>query len=269
LYDSELMNLFAIVALGFLLGMRHATDPDHVIAVTTIVSHERSLKKAGTIGAAWGLGHTVTIVAVGAVMVLFRVMLPPRVGLVMELAVGVMLIILGLLNMKAVFGFGGRPRTVAITAATEGPASVPEHLQVHGFHAHPHDDAHEAGPVRFLDRWFGGMSGYQLIRPLLVGIVHGLAGSAAIALLVLSTIQSSRWAVVYLGVFGAGTILGMMLITLAIASAFSFGQRRFTNLQRHFRVVSGVVSIAFGLFIAYDIGIVGGLFTGQVHWVPR
>jgi high-affinity nickel-transport protein len=107
------------------------------------------------------------------------------------------------------------------------------------------------------------------VRPLLIGIVHGLAGSAAIALLVLSTIQTFRWAVAYLIVFGIVTIVGMMLITLTIASTFSFGQQRFASLQRHFGLVSGVVSLAFGLFIAYDIGIVNGLFTGHAHWIPR
>ena len=132
---------------------------------------------------------------------------------------------------------------------------------------HPHDPEHT--PLRWADRWLGRVGLYQFLRPLVIGIVHGLAGSAAIALLVLSTIQAPRWAVAYLAVFGAGTILGMMLITMVMASTFSFGQRRFASLGGHFGVASGVLSVAFGCFIAYQIGFLNGLFTGAVHWIPR
>lgn len=261
-----MINLIAIVGLGFLLGMRHATDPDHVIAVTTIVSRERSLKQAGVIGAAWGFGHTLTILTVGAAMILFRVMLPPRLGLTMELAVGVMLIVLGLRNMGPLFGFAANSGTTKASAV----AGEAEHAYFHSHgHGHPHAHDAETTPLRFFDRYLGRVGLYQLVRPLLVGVVHGLAGSAAIALLVLSTIQSFRWAIAYLVVFGVGTMIGMMLITLTIASTFSFGQTRFAGLQRHFGWVSGVISLGFGLFIAYQIGFVNGLFTGTAHWIPR
>lgn len=267
-----MLNLFAIVALGFLLGMRHATDPDHVIAVTTIVSRERNLKHAGVIGAIWGAGHTLTILTVGALMILFRIMLSPRLGLSMELAVGIMLIVLGLRNMGPLFGFDAEPRAAAATAASDGHSHFHQHgdyIHAHGLHGHTHAHDPHKTPLGFFDRCLGRMSLYQLLRPLLVGIVHGLAGSAAIALLVLSTIQSFRWAIAYLIIFGVGTIIGMMLITLAIASTFSLGQSRFAGLQRHFGLVSGVVSFAFGVFIAYQIGFVNGLFTGNMHWIPR
>ncbi|MGH9522171.1 MAG: high-affinity nickel-transport family protein [Terriglobales bacterium] len=265
-----MVNLFAIVALGFLLGMRHATDPDHVIAVTTIVSRERSLKQAGVIGAVWGFGHTLTILTVGAAMILFRVMLPPRLGLAMELAVGVMLIVLGLRNMGPLLGFAAEPKPAG-EKAVAAVADSGFHLHGDYIHAHGHSHAHDPDktPLGVFDRYCGRIGVYQVVRPLLVGIVHGLAGSAAIALLVLSTIQSFRWAVAYLLVFGIGTIVGMMLITITIATTFSFGQARFAGLQRHFGWVSGVVSVAFGLFIAYQIGFVNGLFTGNVHWIPR
>jgi len=94
-----MIGLLTIVAIGFFLGMRHATDPDHVIAVSTIVSREHSVKRSALIGAAWGIGHTLTILAVGGAIVLFRITLPPRVGLAMELAVAVMLIVLGVKNL--------------------------------------------------------------------------------------------------------------------------------------------------------------------------
>ena len=107
------------------------------------------------------------------------------------------------------------------------------------------------------------------VRPLLVGIVHGLAGSAAIALLVLSTISSVPWAIAYLLVFGIGTVLGMVLITLTIGSTFAYGQRRFAKIGHYFGWAAGLISVAFGLFIAYHTGFVDGLFTSHAHWIPR
>ena len=103
----------------------------------------------------------------------------------------------------------------------------------------------------------------------MIGIVHGLAGSAAIALLILSTIPNVRWAVAYLAVFGTGTIVGMVVITTMIGSTVAYGQKRLIGVGRHFGWVAGLISVAFGLFIAYQIGLVDGLFTGNPHWIPR
>ena len=262
-----MIGLLTIIGIGFLLGMRHATDPDHVIAVSTIVTREHSVKRSALIGAFWGLGHTVTILAVGGAIILFRITLPPRVGLSMELAVGVMLIFLGLKNIGGLFTWSAAPAQAGDIVA-ERP-----HYHSHGdfVHVHHHGHSHDPqqNPVATLDRWFKRYGAYQLIRPLIVGIVHGLAGSAAVALLVLSTISNVRWAIAYLGIFGVGTIMGMMLITLTIGSTFAYGQKRFVRIGRHFATAAGVISLVFGIFIAYQIGIVNGLFTGNAHWVPR
>jgi high-affinity nickel-transport protein len=261
----------ALIGLGFLLGVRHATDPDHVIAITTSVSRERNVKQAALIGVAWGAGHTASILVVGSAMVLLRVVFPPRVGLAMELAVAAMLVLLGLRNMGPLFGVaveasaGEGPRIPAVAYHSHGDY-VHAH-QVAREHAHPHDP--DETPLRRFDRWFARRHAYQILRPVLVGTVHGLAGSAAIALLVLSTLESMRWAVAYLLMFGIGTILGMTIITVTLASAFSFGQTRFQHIGRHFGLATGVVSVAFGLFIAYQVGFVHGLFTGQVLWTPQ
>lgn len=267
-----MISLLSIVAIGFFLGMRHATDPDHVIAVSTIVTREHNIRRSALIGVAWGFGHMLTILAVGSAIILFRITLPPRIGLMMELAVAVMLILLGLRNL------GGLMTWSAQTAIAPAPL---DHryaaYHAHGDYVHTHhrpgahDHAHtpEHTPVATLDRWFTRNGVYQLFRPLIIGIVHGLAGSAAIALLVLGTITNVRWAIVYLAVFGTGTILGMMFITLALGSTFSYGQKRFTRIGQHFGMAAGWISIAFGLFIAYQIGFVNGLFTGNVHWIPR
>ena len=109
----------------------------------------------------------------------------------------------------------------------------------------------------------------KLLRPLVVGLVHGLAGSAAVALLVLTTIRNPKWAVAYLLVFGVGTIAGMMLITGAMVIPFAYADNRFARLNHGLRVASGLISIAFGLFLVYEIGFVNGLFTSHPQWTPR
>jgi hypothetical protein len=120
-----------------------------------------------------------------------------------------------------------------------------------------------------MDRWFHRSGLYRLVRPLVIGIAHGLAGSAAIALLVLTTIRSVPWPVGYLVVFGLGTVMGMMLITLAVGSTFTYAGRRMAAAARHFAPIAGAVSVALGLFITYRIGFVDGLFRAQAHWIPR
>ena len=263
----------AILAIGFLLGMRHATDPDHVIAVSTIVSRERHLWKAGSIGILWGVGHTLTILAVGAGIILFGLVIPTRLGLTMEFSVGLMLILLGLLNLT------GAMKSLSQKFSPAHPQIEGEHahLHEHGAKVHLHWHSHAPGsehhgeslrPPSWLVRMFARLGWYESLRPLLVGIVHGLAGSAAVALLVLSTIREPRWAALYLLVFGVGTIAGMMLITVAIALPLSFAGHRFRWLNTSLVTGSGLLSLGFGLFICYQIGFVDGLFTSHPSWTP-
>ena len=213
--------LLSVTLLGFLLGMRHATDPDHVVAVTTIVSQQRSLLRAARTGVLWGMGHTATIILVGGAIILLKVQLsaiPARVGLSLEFAVAVMLVVLGLLTLS-----GGERRVTDSTA-----------------------------------------------RPLTVGFIHGLAGSAAVATLPqVALIPNPLWAFAYLGVFGVGTIVGMLLITVSIAAPSLLATQRFMGLNRTLRLASGVASIAFGLFLAHRIGFVDGLFTSAPSWTPQ
>jgi high-affinity nickel permease len=266
-----MITLISVIALGFFLGMRHATDPDHVVAVTTIVSRQRSVRHAAVVGILWGLGHTITILVVGSAIILFGIVIPARVGLTMELSVGLMLILLGVLNLS------GMMRWITETFT---PSQLPHHSHPHSHgdyvHTHPHGygperhgHAEDATPVGWMDTIFGRMGFYQIVRPLVVGIVHGLAGSAAVALLVLTTIRVPSWAVLYLLVFGIGTVAGMMLITAAIAIPFTFSESRFARLNRGLGLVSGLVSLAFGLFIVYQMGFVNGLFTHNPKWVPH
>jgi high-affinity nickel-transport protein len=272
--NDSMTSGLAILAIGFFLGMRHATDPDHVIAVSTIVSRERSIVKAGLIGVLWGVGHTLTILAVGAAIVLFGLVIPARVGLTMEFSVGLMLILLGVLNLS------GAMKWLSEKFAPAHPPHCGEHVHVHGHgtHVHFHQHTHGHGeehhgvsltPPHWLRTPFARLGLYHSWRPLLMGIVHGLAGSAAVALLVLGTIREPRWAVLYLLVFGVGTIAGMMLITAAFAIPFSFASYRFAWLNRSLVTGSGLLSLAFGLFVSYHIGFVDGLFSGHPNWTPR
>jgi High-affinity nickel-transport protein len=261
---------FAIILLGFFLGMRHATDPDHVVAVTTIVSRERTMLHATMIGALWGLGHTITILAVGSAIILFKLTIPPRIGLSMELSVGLMLILLGILNLTGIL----RRAIEWITIRRLGPGAH-FHFQFGRRMVHTHNE--DCEPVAmdsfsmlgWTPQWWKRLGIFHILRPLIVGLVHGLAGSAAVALLVLTTITRPSWAIGYLFIFGLGTVAGMMLITAAIALPFAYSLQHFARLNRGLALASGFVSVAFGIFLCYQIGFVDGLFTGHLSWVPR
>lgn len=261
--EPPALNLWTVLVLGFFLGMRHATDSDHVVAVSTIVSRERRVRSAALVGALWGAGHTLTIVAVGIGIILFTLVIPPRLGLSMELSVGLMLVLLGVSNLHSV-------RTACNSA---GSSSQVEAQALHDArdlrvaHLHPHNEGEKT--VRALDRLLGTWTMYQWLRPLVVGLVHGLAGSAAVALLVLTTLHSQSAAVAYLVVFGIGTIVGMMTITMAMASALRYAGARSKLIDRKLSMATGFLSVAFGLFIVYQMGFVRGLFTSHPSWTPQ
>jgi hypothetical protein len=255
------MILLSILALGFFLGMRHATDSDHVVAVTTIVSRQRHIGGAALTGVFWGIGHSITLLVVGGAIVLFGLVIPQRLGMGLEFCVALMLIVLGWLNLRAF------KRSVDSVASTD--QYVHEHIHQHGDYVHRHPHGHDPEqhghsekdvPTARLDRQFGRSHFYRIIRPMVVGIVHGLAGSAAVALLVLPIIRDPIWAMFYLLIFGAGTIVGMMLITAAIAAPITYSANRFGAFNRYVGAGAGGLSLIFGLFLVYQIGFVDGLF---------
>lgn len=222
------MSLISVLTLGLFLGIRHATDADHVVAVTTLVARRQTLRSAMQLGAFWGVGHALTILLVGGAIILLGLVVPPRLALVLELGVALMLIGLGVLNMRS--------------AARTAGHTAPEHSH------------RSAGPT--------GPGTAQRFRSFAIGVVHGLAGSAAVALLVLSTIRDAGTAFLYLALFGVGTILGMAFLTTVMTVPLAAAARRFGSLERVVGHVTGAVSVAFGAFLVYQIGFVDGLFGG-------
>ena len=272
----------AIALLGLVLGMRHATDPDHVIAVTTILSREHRLGAATRVGIVWGLGHTLTVLIVGAAIIVFKIAIPTRLGLAMEFAVAIVLILLGV-NAAASLVRGATTRMRGGSSRDDGLV-VHAHAHAHhdAIHSHPHvhadlhghdhedfDDAAHHDHRIDTDRLPSFAARRPMLRSFAVGLVHGLAGSAAIALLVLSAIPNPLWATLYLAIFCVGTIIGMGLITTAIATPFMVASRRASWIHQGLVTGSGLLSFGFGLFLAYQIGIVDHLFSSAPIWIPQ
>jgi hypothetical protein len=261
-------NVVSFLLLGFFLGMRHATDADHVVAIATIVSRQRRVAGSALIGAAWGVGHTVMVMAVGAAIIVFGVVIPPRLGMAMELVVGIMLVLLGVLTLAGVGVIGGHEHDAHDHLHTHGDY-VHRHLHGHSPGAHGHAD--ENAPLARLDRSrLGRIAFCDWLRPFVVGLVHGLAGSAAVALMILSIISEPVAALGYLLLFGFGTIVGMILITLILSAPFAFTAINLPKFNWRLRVASGLVSFVFGVVLIYGIGFAeGGLFTNAPTWEPH
>jgi len=221
-------GLLPTLGLGFLFGLQHATDPDHVVAVATIVSRTRRFDAGALIGAFWGVGHTATIVAVGMAIIVFNLTVTPSVGLFLELVVAVMLLALGIFRIVRLIQDrdAGDPRP-----ETDAPMGFRIALQ--------------------------SVGRAQAVRSMGIGLVHGLAGSAAVALLVLSTVKSPYAAGAYLLLFGLGTIVGMTMITALLSLPFRVP---LLALNRGLAIGTGVGSVVFGLFLIVQIGFVDGLF---------
>ena len=217
------LNLVAVLGLALALGLRHASDPDHVAAVAAIAARTRRLAPAAWLGAVWGLGHTLTLFVVGGAIILFNLAVPPRVGLALEFGVALALIVVGALNLG---------------------------------HRHDHQDRAEEPPL-------------PAGRAFVVGLVHGLAGSAAVALLVLATVRDTLHAIAYLAVFGFGTVAGMMLVTTGFAAPLSAASNRWPAVGPGVRFATGLLSLVFGGWLAWQIGVVNGLFGAAPSWTPR
>ena len=231
--------ILSAVLLGFLLGLQHATDADHIVAVATIVSRERRFRDGALIGALWGAGHMTTLAIVGGVIIVFDLTLAPAIGAGLELAVAAMLILLGGLRLRdALRGWDAiAPGDLVADHDHDGAAVLHRHPRVH------------VHPSRLLLAALTGDRAH--LRAAVVGAVHGLAGSAAAALLVLATIRTSAGAIAYLLVFGLGTIAGMTALTAAMAYPVSLALR-FRRFHSWLAAGTGAGSIAFGIFYAVN-----------------
>jgi len=244
---SEILFLFAtstpaILGLGFLIGLKHATEADHLAAVSTIVTERRSLWSSAIVGGIWGLGHTISLLIVGIFVLLLNFQVSEQAERMLEFGVGVMLVLLGLNVLRKIMQ-GGK---------------LHFHTHEHGerIHAHPH--LHEVGRADAPDTHHGLLFSP---RALLVGMVHGLAGSAALMLLILPTIESRPLGLLYIIVFGIGSIGGMMLMSFLVALPFTLTALRFNRFNYLLQSIAGLISIGLGLYIIYEKGVVEGLFT--------
>lgn len=207
---------------GFALGMKHALETDHLVAVSTIVSEQGSLVRSALVGTFWGLGHTSSLFLAALLVIVLRVRIPERVAMGLEFTVALMLIALGLQAVRGWLTHRGAP--TALPAGT-------------------------AVPMSRVGR-----------RPYLVGLVHGMAGSAALMLLVLTTIPGPWMALLYVLLFGFGSVGGMLLMSVLLSLPLRFTARRLGGMVGHVRLAAGLASAAFGLFLAWQIGYVEGLF---------
>jgi ABC-type nickel/cobalt efflux system permease component RcnA len=233
-----------VLGIGFLLGLKHATDADHVVAVTTILSEHASLFRAGLVGVLWGVGHTASLLLAGLALLFLRVAIPPPVASLLELIVALMIIFLGGRILFLLFRGG---ETVHVHTHSHGGASH-SHL-----HFHSRDEAHELSTSH--DRDHSSRADKLGWRPVVVGVVHGLAGSAAITLLVLTegALGGSKiLGVTYLVVFGVGSIGGMMLMSVLLGLPFVFTSVRFERVNVPLRLVAGIGSVLFGAYYAWN-----------------
>lgn len=233
-------SLYAAFVLGLILGIKHALDADHVIAVSTIVSEHQSLKWASLIGAFWGLGHTVTLFVVGLLVIGLRLTIPPRAALGLEFLVALMLVALGVGILWRSF----QAERLHLHAHAHNPETH-AHFHLHESREEDHGHPHPFSSMR---------------KPFLIGMVHGLAGSAALMLLVLTTIPSPLAGLAYILIFGVGSVGGMLVLSSMIGLPFIFTAQRFTLLNRWIRIVAGAASVAFGLFLGWEIAFQQDLF---------
>ena len=228
-------TLIGLLGLGLILGLRHALDPDHIAAVSTIVSESRSVRRSSLIGTCWGLGHTMSLLVAGVLVIALKIQISDRLALWMEFAVALMLILLGLKAvLKPLRGW-----------------RIHVHQHAHGGSSHSHVHLHRPSEEHAHQHRHLIRSG---ARPFLVGLVHGMAGSAALMILVLATIPSALASLIYIAVFGLGSVGGMLIMSSLISLPFILTRQRFNVLSQGLQVAVGLFSLGFGLFLSWQYG---------------
>ena len=228
---------FSLLGVGFLLGVRHAFDVDHIAAVSTIVSRHSSIRKSSMLGIFWGFGHAISLLIVGLIVLLLKITIPEKVSLSLELIVGLMLIALGINTVSTI-----KSNKIHWHKHRHGEE---EHLH---FHSHKLTEKHEHEHL-------------SLHKSLLMGLIHGLAGSAALTLLVLTATSSFWIGLIYILIFGAGSIIGMAAISSIISLPFALIPNKLDRTQKMLRISTGLISIIMGSAVLYKIGLTNGFLT--------
>lgn len=217
--------VFGILALGLLYGLLHALDADHIAAVSTIVSKQKKISAATFTGLSWGIGHTLTLLAVGLLILLFKVSIPAHIALSLEFVVGAMIVFLG-------------------ASVLYGLISEKKHLHVHDHDGVVHTHIHSHNILKDHKHYH---------KPFYIGIIHGLAGSASLMLLVLSTIDTVSTGLLYILIFGIGSMIGMATVGTLVSLPFVL-TKRLENLNKYMRYAAGIFSIAFGIYLMVTVG---------------
>lgn len=220
-----MIQLFPILLFGFFLGVKHAFDADHLVAVSAMVSTHKNPFKAALVGAFWGMGHTTTLFLVGLLVLMLKVSIPQSLSLSFEILVGVMLVVLGISKLK------GTSKKTHI------------HRHQHGSFLHSH--THPSGLIGHF---------HQHKRSFLIGIIHGLAGSGALMILVLSAIRSTVDGIFYILIFGIGSILGMSIISVILGLPFILSKKKFPKTEKYLTFITGILGIIIGISLIYEIG---------------
>jgi ABC-type nickel/cobalt efflux system permease component RcnA len=218
-----------IVATGFLLGLAHALDPDHIVAVSTLLCNSPSLRKSIVSATAWGAGHSVTLILVGLLVLALRIAIPESVVNLFEFAAGTMLIVLGIFVLKPFIAD-------QIHMHQHGNITLP--------HSHTHSHVHS--PNKNHDHT-------HVHKSVLTGVLQGMAGSAAIMLVTLTTVNSAALGLIFILVFGGGVILGMICISCLISSILTYTASHLEKVHEKIKAITGFVSICFGVFIIVEV----------------
>ncbi|WP_010677705.1 HoxN/HupN/NixA family nickel/cobalt transporter [Bacillus timonensis] len=234
------VTFFSVLALGLILGIRHAIEPDHVIAVSTIASQSKKLWNASLAGVFWGIGHTVTLFLVGLVVILMKNEIPEKWAMSLEFLVGIMLVYLGVRTILAFRNIHKHKHK----HVHDGEEQTHVHsLQKNGEHEHKNKHKYTS--------YLGSM---------FIGFVHGLAGSGAMVLLTMGTVNSVGEAVIFILIFGLGTVIGMLFFTTIIGIPFVLSKKRRT-VSSTFGLITGAISTVFGIYYMYNLGINEGLLN--------
>lgn len=237
--------MLSVLTLGLLIGMRHALEADHVAAVASLATRSGSMRETARLGIAWGMGHTVTLFVIGTSVLLMDGIIPEALSNGLELVVGIMLLFLGLDVLRRLIRDG-----------------IHFHIHQHNGERHVHAHGHAAPVIHDMDAHRHGHRQSIPWRALFVGLVHGMAGSAALILLTLSTIHSLVQGILYIALFGLGSILGMALLSVVIALPLRFAAHRASWFYQGLSASIGVCTVILGAMVIWQRGFAqGGLFS--------